>query len=99
MINLLIEFIFWLINTIYGIIINPLINGFISLIPGASTYFGYIADFVSTVIIYASTALRFLLIPQTAITMLFAYFQIKLSIIILFKTYKLIMNLYTRLKP
>lgn len=99
MINLIIQFIFWLITTIFNIIFTPVFAAIYALFPDVAQYFTYINNFLDYAFQYVNAALDFLIIPSAAMQLLFSYIVIKYSIFLVRQTIKFTFKVFTTLKP
>lgn len=99
MLELLINFVFKIVNKLISTIMSPLINGITALFPSLGTFFTTIASFFTTASTYVISVSNLLLIPRTFWTALFTYFEIKYSIYLILLTAKGTIKLYEKFKP
>lgn len=89
----------FLVQTLYNMILSPILNSVISLFPGVSTYFGYITSFFQFATVYLVTVRELILFPRALMTILFDYFLIKYSIHLILIVVRFSINVYNKLKP
>lgn len=89
----------FLVQTLYNMILSPVLNGIIALFPGVSTYFNYILSFFQYATVYVVTVRELILFPRALMTILFDYFLIKYSIHIILIVVRFALNVYNKLKP
>lgn len=89
----------FLVQTLYNMILSPILNGIISLFPGVSTYFTYILNFFQYAMAYVVTVRELILFPRALMVILFDYFLIKYSIHIILIGVRFAINVYNKLKP
>lgn len=99
MLDLLVQFVFNIVNKLISVVMSPLISAITSLFPSTTTIFLYIGYFFDYAFTYIGSVRNWLLIPTSAITTLFAYFIIKYTIQVAIISYKGIANLYEKFKP
>lgn len=99
MLELLVNFIFNVVNTLISTIMSPIINAVTALFPSLGTFFTTIVTFFNTCAYYVITASELLLIPRTFWTALFTYIEIKYSIYVIIVVFKSTVKLYEKFKP
>lgn len=89
----------FLVQTLYDLILSPVLSGITSLFPQVGTFFVYIYNFMTFALYYVVTARELLLIPQSLLVILFDYFLIKYSIHLILLVVRFAINVYNKLKP
>lgn len=99
MLNIIVKSVFYIITSLFSLVMGPFLSALFSLFPDVEVLFGYIVNFLTIGVTYVSTLLNFLLIPHTLIVLLFDYFLIKYSIYLLNISIKFIIKVYQTFKP
>lgn len=99
MLDLLIQWVFKVVNKIVSAIFNPFVSAVSSLFPSTATIFTNLISFFGYALTYVSNVCQFLCIPNTILMLLFSYFEIKFTIHLLIIAIKGTINLYNYLKP
>lgn len=99
MLDILVQWVFKVVNKLISAIFNPIVSGITSLFPSTSTIFSNIISFLGYGLTYVYNVTQLLCIPTTIITLLFSYFEIKFTIYLIVLAIKGTINLYNYLKP
>lgn len=89
----------FLVQTLYNLLLSPILSGIISLFPATATLFTYITSFFTYALYYVAFVRELLLIPASLMTLLFDYFLIKYSIHLILIAVRFAMNIYQKFKP
>lgn len=95
----IIKGLFKIINKMFEAIFAPVFSGIQALFPDLAQYFLHITNFLTIAFTYVSSGLKFLLIPQECMLLLFSYFSIKYSIYLIMQSTHFLYKVYTTLKP
>lgn len=99
MLNILLKFVFTTITKLAGIIISPLLDGFVSLIPSLSTGIPLVLSFTAQIFNYIPLALDLMLIPRPLVLVFFDYLLVKYTIYLYRKLFNFVMVIYQKFKP
>lgn len=99
MINLIVNFLFFIVNSLYAIILSPIFAAINALLPDDVNFIEHITDFLSQALSYISTIAALLCIPAAALTLVVTFFETKFLMFALIKVAKLSLNLWQKLKP
>lgn len=99
MLDLLVQWVFKIVNKLISTIMSPLISGITRLFPSTASIVTNIGSFFGYTLTYVNTACRLLLIPNSLLVLLFTYFEVKYSIHLLIIVAKGTIKLYNYLKP
>lgn len=99
MINLIINFLFFIVNSLYTIILSPIFLGINALLPDSVDFLGHVTDFLTQGLSYVGTVAGLLCIPTACLTLVFTWFECKFLIFALIKVGKLALNIWQKLKP
>lgn len=99
MLDILVKWVFKVINKLISTIFNPIVSGITALFPSTATIFTNIISFLGYALTYVSNVCEFLCIPNTILVLLFSYFEIKFTIHLIVIATKGTINLYNYLKP
>lgn len=89
----------FLVQTLYNLILSPILSGIVALFPSTTSLFVYIASFFTYALYYVAFVRDLLLIPKALMTLLFDYFLIKYSIHLILIAVRFAMNIYQKFKP
>lgn len=99
MLELLIQFIFNIVNQLVSTLMSPLINLVTALFPDLTGLFSTIGTYFTTFGSYVISCSHLLLIPDSFWQLLFTYIEIKYSIYIGLVVVRGTMRLYNYFKP
>lgn len=99
MVELILKGFLFLVNTLYNLILSPVISGITALFPSVSTYFTYISSFFNYALRYVVTVRELILFPRTLMVVLLDYFLIKYSIHLILIVVRFVINIYNKFKP
>lgn len=98
MINLIVNFLFFIVNSLYTIILSPVFLGINALLPGDVNFIEHITDFLSQALTYISTIASLLCIPASALTLVVTFFETKFLMFALIKVRKIIAKSVAKIK-
>lgn len=99
MINLIVNFLFFIVNSLYTIILSPIFAGINALLPQDVDFLGYVVNFLTQGLSYVGTVAGLLCIPTAALTLVITWFEAKFLVYALIKVGKLAINIWQKLKP
>lgn len=99
MLNILVKFIFKIITKMFDVIFSPVFSAISALFPSLGSFFTNINNFLVIALEYVSAGCQFMLIPQTAMLLLFDYYIVKYSIYLIIQGIHFINKVYVTLKP
>lgn len=99
MLKVLINGIFWLITKLADIIMSPFIGALMLLFPDVAPMFNNITNLLVKFISFIPNCLDIILVPKTAVILLFDYFSIKYSIYLLKIAINFAIKIYNKFKP
>lgn len=98
--QLLFKLVLKLITKLFSLLLSPIVAGLTLLFPDFSTIYSSVNDFIVIYLLqYMNTILDLLLIPKEIFYLLLDYFLAILSIQLFVVTFKLVLNVYNKLKP
>lgn len=98
MVSALVNMIFSLIAKLGDIIISPLVSGLSALIPNFTTFYNSIVTYLGYGFQYLGFFLRALCIPTPCVTLVYTIAVATLSIVVLTRSYTLIIKIYNKFK-
>lgn len=99
MLDTLVQFVFYLITSVYSLLFSPFISLIFNLFPDLTNIITHITSFITTACTYLIFCIDLLCIPRSALVLLFNYYAIKYSIYIIQNTIKLGVKIYHTFKP
>lgn len=99
MFNMLMNLIFTLIGKIGDLVLSPLISAISVLIPGFSTFVGYIVQYINYGFTYIMFFFKLAMIPKVCIEIVVTIATATLAIMTAVRTYTLIVKIYNYFKP
>lgn len=98
MINLIVNFLFFIVNSLYVIILSPIFAGINALLPDDVNFIEHIIDFLSQALTYISTIAALLCIPAAALTLVVTWFETKFLMFALIKVRKIVAEFVAKIK-
>lgn len=98
MINLIVNFLFFIVNSLYTLILSPVFAGINALLPSDINFVEHITDFLSQALTYISTIAALLCIPTAALTLVVTFFETKFLMFALIKVRKIVIKLVAKIK-
>lgn len=98
MLNIIIKAVFYIITSLFNLVMSPFFSALYALFPSLQEYFGYITNFLVVAVSYVNTCCRLLLIPHELLVLFFDYLLIKYSIYLLNISIKFIIKVYNTFK-
>lgn len=100
MINILINFVFYIINFIYKITVGPFLSVVFNLFPSLGTFFSsFVSLFDNYIIPYIFSFKAFFYIPNFVVVTFINYVIIKNLIFLSISAFKFSVNIYEKFKP
>lgn len=98
MINAIVSGIFKLITNLASLLVTPFISAMLALFPSLQPILSNIISFLSQMVTYVPLLLDLMLIPKTAVVLLFDYFLIKYSVHLLQQAISFTVRIYNYFK-
>lgn len=100
MVELILKGFLFLVQTLYNIILAPILSGLIALFPDTANFFTYVTNFIiNRAMTYVVVCRELILFPRTLMIIVLDYFIIKYTIHLILITVRFAINIYNKFKP